>query len=199
MNKAGGFAAFTKGVVAIATIYVAAVMIGLEVLTDQKLFVEIAINNPTPLYIQDGLKFIGAACETVLIIVLFKRLSKEGLSKIRVATIFGFLSLILIICNATLSLKVTTQAAGLASTPSDNATDFNSLIGILAMAALFTSGLWYILMSWAALKSGQLPKRLNYLGLTIGAVSLIPILGLIALLLSVVWSFWLSRVLLKDN
>jgi hypothetical protein len=67
------------------------------------------------------------------------------------------------------------------------------------MATIFTNGLWYLLTSWTALKADQLLKRLNYIGLAIGAISLIPILGIFALLLSIVWSFWLGRILFKET
>lgn len=199
IKKAGPFAAFTNAVVAVITIYVAVVMIGLDTLTDQNAFAEIAINNPTPLIIQDALKLMSAACGAVLIVVLFKRLRHEALSRMRTAALFGFLSIILLLSNAFLSLMLTTQAAELAAAGSGPDNDLNSIIGILGMATLFFNGLWYLLVSWTALKASALSKGLNYLGLTIGALSLIPILGILALLLNVVWSWWLGRLLLKET
>lgn len=198
-QKVGAFAAFTNAVVAIVTIYVAVIMIGLDVLTDQNLFAEIAINNPTPLIIQDVLKFISAACWSVLLVNLFKRLVNEAIVRMKVATFFGFLSILLLLTNSILSLMAITQAAELAAAKSENANDLNGIIGVLAMATIFTNGLWYLLTSWTALKANQLPKGLNYFGLAIGAISLFPILGILALLLSIVWYIWLGRILLKES
>jgi hypothetical protein len=103
-QKAGAFAALTNAVVAIVTIYVAVVMIGLDVLTDQNLFAQIAINNPTPLFIQDLLKFISAACWSVLTVTLFKRLGNKAIIRMKVATLFGFLLILLLLTNSILSL-----------------------------------------------------------------------------------------------
>ena len=198
-QKAGPFAAFINAAVAMATIYVAVVLIGIDVLSNQDLFVEMAIANPTPIFIQDTLKFISAACGFVLIIVLFRRLKNEAVTMMRIATVFGVLSILLLLTNATLSLVATTQAAALAETKSENALGINGAIGMLAMATIISSGLWYLLLSLSALKAFRLPKAMNYIGLTIGAISLIPIFGIIALFLSIVWSFWLGRILYREQ
>ncbi len=66
-------------------------------------------------------------------------------------------------------------------------------------------GLWALLVSLAALRSGGLPKGLNILGLWVGAVGIITILpGLIDLvgvfaLSQVIWFVWLGIVLLRSN
>ena len=199
IQKAGPFAAFTNAVVAIATLYVALVMIGPDALIDQNKFVEIAVNNPTPLYIQDILKFISAVCGMVLIIVLYWRLHKEATLQMRVAALCGCLSIFLLLSNAFLSLLAISKAAEFAATKSERGVQLNSLIGILAMAAIFANGMWYLLTSWTALKLSKLPKGLNYLGLAIGVIFLVPMLGIIGLLLNVVWSFWLGRTLSGKN
>ena len=67
-------------------------------------------------------------------------------------------------------------------------------------------GLWTLLVSLAALRSGGLPKVLNILGLLVGIVgilSLIPGLteGMIAVfgLSQIIWFVWLGVVLLRTN
>ncbi len=66
-------------------------------------------------------------------------------------------------------------------------------------------GLWTLLVSLAALRTGGLPKSLNILGLLVGAVGIITILpGLIDLvgvfaLSQVIWFVWLGIVLLRSN
>lgn len=199
VQKAGASAAFMNAAVAIATIYVAVVLIGIDVLSNQDLFVQLAITNPTPIFIQDALKFISAACGVVLIIVLFRRLSKEAVTMMRVATLFGVLSILLLLTNAILSLKATTQAPGLAEAKSGSSLDLNTAIGMLAMATIISSGLWYLLLSLAALKGSRLPKGLAYIGLTIGIISLIPIFGIVALFLSIVWSCWLGIIVFREQ
>lgn len=197
-QKIGALAAFINAVVAILTIYVAVVIIGLDVLKDQNLFADIAINNPNPLFIQDVMKFISAVCWSVLLVALFKKLGNAAIVRMKTATLFGFLSILLLLTNSILSLIEITQAAELAAAKYENANDLNRMIGILGMATIFTNGLWYLLTSWTALKANQLPKGLNYLGLVIGTISLIPILGIFSLLLSIIWFIWLGRILFKE-
>jgi hypothetical protein len=199
IQKAGIFAAFTNGVVAIATFYVAVVMIGLNVLGDRTLFVKIAINNPTPLLIMDALKCLTAACGVVLIIVLFKRLRTLAAMRMRIAALFGFLSILFLLSNAILSLIATTHAAEYAANNAHAGMVLNTLISILAMASIFINGIWYLSISLTGLKAEGMSRGLNYLGVTIGAINLIPIFGIVALLLTIVWSFWLGRVWAKGR
>ena len=71
----------------------------------------------------------------------------------------------------------------------------------LLTAAIFASGWFVFLASWAALRGG-LPKILSYLGLLFGAVSIlafaIPPFILIGVLLGIVWGIWLGIVLLRE-
>jgi hypothetical protein len=66
-------------------------------------------------------------------------------------------------------------------------------------------GLWTLLISWAALSTGRLPKGLNFLGLLVGVVgifSLIPGLTDLAGLFGIsqlIWYIWLGIVLLRSN
>jgi len=67
-------------------------------------------------------------------------------------------------------------------------------------------GLWILLVSWAALRGGDLPKALNYLGVVIsvaGILSLVPALGelggMIFGLGQIVWFIWLGIVMLRSN
>ena len=64
-------------------------------------------------------------------------------------------------------------------------------------------GLWILLVSRAALRSGELPKLLNYLGLLIGVagiLSAVPPLGELASvfgLTQILWFIWVGIVLLR--
>ncbi len=66
-------------------------------------------------------------------------------------------------------------------------------------------GLWVLLLSWAALRGGQLPRALSYLGLLIGVLGAITIIpGLSGLgfgfgLGSILWFAWLGFVLLASS
>jgi len=70
----------------------------------------------------------------------------------------------------------------------------------------FLGCLWVLLVSWAALRSGALPKALNYLGLVIGMPGIISTLfpafnelGIAFGLGIIVWWIWLGIVMLRNN
>jgi hypothetical protein len=66
-------------------------------------------------------------------------------------------------------------------------------------------GLWVLLVSVAALRTGGLPKALNWLGVAIGAagvLSVVPVLKDLGLgfgLLQIVWFVWLGIVMLRTT
>jgi hypothetical protein len=69
----------------------------------------------------------------------------------------------------------------------------------------FIGGLWTLLVSWAALRTGGLPRVLNYLGLLVGVagiISVVPALETVAAVFAIgqiVWFVWLGVVLLRGD
>ena len=65
--------------------------------------------------------------------------------------------------------------------------------------------LWILLLSWAALRAGGLPRVLNYLGVIIsvaGLLTLIPALELVGVIFglgSIVWFVWVGIVMLRGS
>jgi hypothetical protein len=66
--------------------------------------------------------------------------------------------------------------------------------------------LWTLLVSWAALRSGALPRVLNYLGVAVGVAGLISVVPAIATITififalgGIVWFIWLGIVMLRGN
>jgi hypothetical protein len=66
-------------------------------------------------------------------------------------------------------------------------------------------GIWILLVSWAALRAGEFPRVLNYLGLAIGVagiVSVVPALAEIFIYIfalgQIVWFVWLGIVMLSS-
>jgi len=65
--------------------------------------------------------------------------------------------------------------------------------------------LWILLLSWAALRAGGLPRVLNYLGVVIsvaGLLTLIPALELMGIIFglgSIVWFVWVGIVMLRGS
>lgn len=195
----GGIAAYLNALLAMGALVVVFGLIGPAALTDNTKLVELAINNPAPLFIQDALKFASAVVASVLVVALFNRLRGESPTVMGWATLFGFLAILCLLANASLSLYAVSQAANFAQGQAEMGRQLNGLAGLLGLAVIAVNGLWYLLVSWSALKANQLPRPLSYLGLVMGGLSLLPPLGVIVLLLSVVWSAWLGRTLLRGH
>ena len=67
-------------------------------------------------------------------------------------------------------------------------------------------GIWILLISWAALRAGEFPRVLNYLGLAIGVagiISVVPALAEIFIYIfalgQIVWFVWLGIFMLRSS
>lgn len=66
-------------------------------------------------------------------------------------------------------------------------------------------GLWVLLIGWAALRVGGVPRALNYLGVVIGVLGLLTVvpalevLGAVFGLGLIVWFVWLGIVMLRSS
>jgi len=66
-------------------------------------------------------------------------------------------------------------------------------------------GLWVLLLSWAALRTDQLPKVLNYLGVLVGLAGILTVAPNFDVLMDVfglgqiVWFAWLGIVMLRGD
>ena len=66
-------------------------------------------------------------------------------------------------------------------------------------------GLWILLVTWGALRAGELPRALNYLGLAVGvagiatAVPALAGLGIIFRAGELVWGVWLAIAMLRTS
>lgn len=198
LHKIGGIAAFINVVVAIATLATIIFLIGVSAIANPNELIDLAIHNPTPLLIQDGLKLVSAIVSVVLILALASYLRREHSVLLSVATGFGFLSVLCLLGNAAVSIYAISQAATIYEQATSLGHQLNRIISILALAAISLDGVWLALVSWTALKNQKLPNVLCYFGLSMGVLSLVPPLGIIVLLLSLVWSVWIGRVLLKE-
>ena len=67
------------------------------------------------------------------------------------------------------------------------------------------TGLWLLLLSWAALQARALPRLLNYLGVVVGLAGILYVFTVSAALLSVnalgliIWFVWLGIVMLRGS
>jgi hypothetical protein len=82
----------------------------------------------------------------------------------------------------------------------------DSVLGGLGGSNEILGGIWILLISWAALRAGVLPRVLNYLGVAIGVAGIISVVPALAELFiyifalgQIVWFVWLGIVMLRSS
>lgn len=146
----------------------------------------------------------------ILALALYDRLKSGAAALAQVATVIGVIwagSLVAsgMIANAGIAPVVALYAED----PSQAALTW---LGIETVAngigngnGEILGGLWTLLISWAALRAGGLPKVLNYLGLLVGVVGILSLFpGLTDLtglfgISQLIWYIWLGIVLLRSK
>ena len=146
----------------------------------------------------------------ILALALYDRLKSGAAALVQVATVIGVIwagSLVAsgMIANAGIAPVVALYGED----PSQAALTW---LGIETVAngigngnGEILGGLWTLLISWAALRAGGLPKGLNFLGLLVGVVGILSLLpGLTDLtglfgIGQLIWFVWLGIVLLRSN
>lgn len=146
----------------------------------------------------------------ILALALYDRLKSGAAALAQVATVIGVIwagSLVAsgMIANAGIAPVVALYAED----PSQAALTW---LGIETVAngigngnGEILGGLWTLLISWAALRAGGLPKVLNFLGLLVGLVGILSLFpGLTDLtglfgISQLIWFVWLGIVLLRSN
>jgi hypothetical protein len=146
----------------------------------------------------------------VLCLALYDRLKTDSTGLVQVAVAIGIIwagSLVAsgMVANAAIAPTVALYASDPALA-ANNWSLIESISGGLGNAnGEILGGAFTLIISWAAFKSGKLPKALNVLGLVLGLVgiiSLAPILNSLAMLfgvLQIVWFAWLGIVLLRKH
>lgn len=143
----------------------------------------------------------------VLALALYERLKAGSSAMVQVATAFGLIWAALILASGMLiinDLGVVAELHG--ADPAQAASVWlvlNAVENGLASEFEIPGGLWILLVSWAALRAGGLPRALNYLGVVIGVAGLLTIvpavdaLNIVFGLGSIVWFVWLGIVMLR--
>jgi hypothetical protein len=199
VQRIGGVAAFIYAGAAIATLGVAFGLIGPAALADRQKLVDLALTNPTPLLIQDILKFIMAIVASGMIAALFVRLQAHSPILQRIAALSGLLAVLSLVLNASLSLFTLSQASNSTYLSAATSMRLAGVVGLLGLTVIVLHGVWYLLVNWTALRQRQLPNWLSYLGIGMGVISLVPVLGILVLLCSIVWSVGIGQVLLEGE
>ena len=210
LQKLGGFAALIE-----AALYVTGFGLFLIVLDSsgyeghvQK--VAFLADNQVALYIGNLLIYVVfGVVLVVLALALHARLKDGSPTMMQTATAFGLIWAGLVIASGMIANIGNSAVVDLFSENQDKA-----VLLWLAIATMqealgggneIVGGLWVLLLSWAALRSGKLPKVLNYLGVLVGLAGILTVVPAFELLMDVfglgqiVWFAWLGIVMLREK
>lgn len=146
----------------------------------------------------------------VLALALYARL-KDGMpAAMRAATAVGLIWAFVLVAGGMIFNSGMGTVAGLYHSHPDQAVSAWQAIepvadGLSGANGEILGGIWVLLVSWAALRSGGLPRMLSWLGLGIGAVgvlSVVPVLKdatYVFGLLQIVWLVWLGIAMLRTT
>jgi len=145
----------------------------------------------------------------VLALALYERLKTGSPAMAQTATAFGLIWAGLVFASGTLFNVGMGTVVDLYSTdPAQAATVWLAIDSVFkGLSGLeIVGGIWILLVSWAALRAGELPRALNYLGAVIGVagiVSVVPALAELVIIIyalgQIVWFIWLGIVMLRGR
>ncbi len=148
-------------------------------------------------------------CVLFLSLALHERLKSGAPAMALAVTIFGLVYSVLVMVIGTLSIEDLNTVVRLhgenparAETVWVTLTSVEDGLGAGGGETIVVS-LWLLLLSWTALRTGELPRLLNYLGIVIGGAGILSVvLGSLALMSVnglglIIWFTWLGIVLLR--
>ena len=146
----------------------------------------------------------------VLALALYDRLKAGSPALAQTATVFGlFWACVIIVGGMIHNIGMQNVVDLYGKDPAQAATVWSAIDSVfegLGGSNEVIGGIWILLISWAALRAGELPRVLNYLGVAIGVagiISVIPALAEIFIYIfalgQIVWFVWLGIVMLRSR
>lgn len=213
LQKMGGVAALID-----AATYLVAIGLFLTLLApmgntelDFGQFMAFFMDNQIIVFIWDLLSYmVNGVFLVILALALYDRLKADSPAMAQVATVLGLIWAVMVFASGFISIYGYEVIANLYGKDPAQAATLKLVLGTVTLGLdhsdRFLGCLWVLLVSWAALRSGALPKALNYLGLVIGMPGIISTLfpafnelGIAFGLGIIVWWIWLGIVLLRNN
>jgi hypothetical protein len=210
-QKMGGIAALYAGAAYIVGMVGFLLVVDVSGVVDPAQKVALMVDNMTFLYIMYLIIYvIWGAFMVVLALALYERLKAGSPAIVQTATVFGILWACVIIASGMIYNSGMENVVDLyGKDPAQAATVWlavDSVLDGLGGSNEILGGIWILLISWAALRAGELPRVLNYLGVVIGVagiVSVVPALAEIFIYIfalgQIVWFIWLGIVMLRKN
>lgn len=209
LQKSGGIAALYLAAAYLIGITLFIVVLDYPNITDPAQKLTVLVENQMVIFATNLLMYVFFGLALIILsLALYDRMKSGAPALMQVATVIG------IIWAGSLVASGMVSNAGIAPVVALHTTDPAQAAllwqGIEAVSSglgngngEILGGVWTLLVSWAALRTGGLPKGLNFLGLLVGAVGLASLFltdltGLFGIS-QMVWLIWLGIVLLRRN
>ena len=174
-------------------------------------FMAFFMDNQTIVFIWHLLMYmVNGVFLVILALALYDRLKAGSPAMAQVATVLGLIWAVMVFASGFITIYGLEVIANLYGKDPAQAATLKLMLDTVTLGLdhsdRFLGCLWVLLVSWAALRSGALPKPLNYLGLVIGVPGIIstvfPAFNELAYAFGlgiIVWWLWLGIVLLRSN
>ena len=211
LQKIGGIAALYEAAAYIVGMIGFLTVVGVISIADPIQKVALMADNLAFLYILYLIVYVvWGIWMIVLALALYERLKAGSPAIMQIATVFGiFWGCVIILSGSIHNAGMQTVVDLYATDPAQAGTiwlTIDSVLGGLAGSNEAIGGIWILLVSWAALRTRELPRVLNYLGLVVGVagiLSLVPALAewfiYIFALGQIVWFIWLGITMLRRS
>ena len=174
--------------------------------------VALLVDNQAFLYILNLIAYvIWGLVMVVLALALYERLKAGSPAMMQIATAIGLIWACVVIASGMVAnIGMDTVVALYGTDPAQAVTVWLAIEsvadGLGGVGGEILGSTWILLVSWAALRGGELPRALNYFGVAIsvaGILSVVPalfgVLGIIFGLGKIVWYIWLGIVMLRGS
>ena len=212
LQKLGGFAALYLAVAYLTGMVLFLVVLDYLSITDPAQKVALLVGMPMVTFVTNLLMYVFFGVVLIILaLALYDRLKSGAPASMQVATAIGIIwAGSLIASGMVANAGIAPVVALYATDPAQAALLWQGIETVANGLGNFNGeilgGLWALLVSLAALRTGGLPRGLNILGLLVGAVGIISLVpGLTDLmtgifgLSQIIWFVWLGIVLLRSK
>ena len=209
LQKMGGIAALYEAAAYIVAMVGFLLVVDVSGVVDPVQKVSLLAENQTFLTILYLITYVvWGFFMVILSLALYERLKAGSSAIAKTAAAFGFIWAGLVIASGTLyNLGMATVVDLYGTDPAQAGTVWLTIDTVIQglSGTEFVGSTWILLVSWAALRGGEFPKAMNYLGIVIGLAGLltvVPALEMMALIFGlgqIVWFIWLGIVMLRSR
>ena len=210
LQRLGGVAALTNAAAYTVGIGLALTLLAPVLDSSPEQYLTFLAANQTLLVVWHFIIYLVAGVFMVpLVLAVHERLQAGSPALTQIATAFGLIWAVTVIGSGMIIVNNVGVVADLyGHDPAQAATVLAALSAVedgLGGAGELPGGLWILLVSWAALRTGGFPKLLNALGLVIGVAGLLTVVpalyeaGTVFGLGFTAWFIWAGALLLRGD